>query len=93
MKKYSILIAVLVLTAALLAGCRRPGAAPTELPPTQGATLMPTTAPTTVPTTMPTTLPTAESPMETATDGTDMENSTGTGATDAAPGSRMIGAK
>ena len=37
MKKYSILIAVLVLTAAFLTGCRRPGATPTELPPHSGS--------------------------------------------------------
>ena len=91
MKKYSILIAVLVLTTALLAGCRRPGAAPTELPPTQGPTLMPTTVPTSAPTTMPTTLPTTEAPTETSDDIIDStEAETGTGAT-ANNNSRMIG--
>ena len=55
MKKYGILISVLVLTAALMTGCRRPDVPPTELPSTQGATMMPTTEPTTAPTTLPTT--------------------------------------
>ena len=61
MKKYGILIASLVLTAALLTGCRNPNIKPTELPPTQGATM----APTTTPTTLPTTVPTTEMPTET----------------------------
>ena len=79
MKKYSILIAVLVLTTVLFAGCRRPGAAPTELPPTQGPTLMPTTVPTTAPTTMPTTIPTTEAPTDASgdiIDGTETEAGT-----------------
>lgn len=92
MKKYGILITLLVLTATLLAGCRRPGPEPTELPSTQGATLIPTTAPTTVPTTMPTT----EAPTETMTGATgDAETETGMGdnSTDAtgANRSRMPG--
>lgn len=64
MKKYGILISVLVLTATLLAGCRRPDPNPTELPSTQGATIMPTTAPTT----MPTVAPTTESAMDSTGD-------------------------
>ena len=74
MKKYGILIALLVLTATLLAGCRRPSPMPTELPPTQGATLIPTTEATTIPTTLPMT----EAPIETM-DGTldGMETETG----------------
>ena len=67
MKKYGILITLLVLTATLLAGCRRPSPEPSELPSTQGATLIPTTEATTIPTTMPTT----EAPTET------MEGTTG----------------
>ena len=74
MKKYGILITLMVLTATLLAGCRRPAAAPTELPPTQGATLIPTTEATTVPTTMPMT----EAPTETMDTATgDAETETG----------------
>lgn len=57
MKKYGILVLVLVLTATVLAGCRNPDIKPTELPPTQGATMAPTTVPTTLPTTVPTTVP------------------------------------
>lgn len=57
MKKYGILITTLVLAATMLTGCRNRNVAPTELPPTQGATLAPTTAPTTMPTTMPATMP------------------------------------
>lgn len=57
MKKYGIFAAMLVLTLTLLAGCRKSNAAPTELPPTTGATIAPTTVPTTMPTTMPTTVP------------------------------------
>ena len=98
MKKYSILIALLVLTMALLTGCRRPGATPTELPPPQGATLMPTTAPTTMPTTVPTTLPATEMPTDGTGEGsapTETEHGSGTGATDATSNSRshMNGAK
>ncbi len=63
MKKYGILITVLVLTAVLLTGCRGSNNAPTELPPTTGATL-PTTMPTTMPTTAPTVAPTTEAPMD-----------------------------
>ena len=66
MKKYSILLTLLVLTLALLTGCRNPNVQPTELPPTQGATMAPTTAPTTMPTTVPTTVPPTE--MTDATD-------------------------
>ena len=76
MKKFSILLTLLVLTAALLAGCRNPNVQPTELPPTQGATMAPTTAPTTMPTTMPTTVPPTEMP-----DATDEGGTTETGGT------------
>lgn len=95
MKKYSILIALLVLTTALLTGCRRPGATPTELPPTQGATMMPTTEATTMPTTAPTTMPATEMPTGDAANPSETENGSGTGATDDATGSRssMTGAK
>lgn len=91
MKKYSILIALLVLTTALLAGCRRPGAAPTELPPTQGATLMPTTEQTTAPTTIPTTQPSTEMPTGATGEGTsptETENGPNTGATNETANSR-----
>lgn len=92
MKKYAILITLLVLTATLLAGCRRPGSEPTELPSTQGATLMPTTAPTTAPTTLPAT----EAPTETmdgATDNAETETGMAGDATDetSANRSRMPG--
>ncbi len=80
MKKYGILIAVLVLTAALLTGCRNPGTTPTELPSTQGATLMPTTEATTMPTTMPTT----ETPTSAATE-TDGAGSEGNGGGESNP--------
>ena len=69
MKKCSILFTILVLTAALLTGCRNPNTAPTELPPTVGPTIMPSTAPTTMPTTMPTTLPTTEATMDSTENG------------------------
>lgn len=72
MKKYGILVTLLVLTVTLLAGCRRPEPEPSTLPSTQGATLIPTTEATTVPTTMPTT----EAPTETmdgATGGAETE--------------------
>ena len=98
MKKYSILIALLVLTMALLAGCRRPGATPTELPPTQGATLMPTTEATTMPTTVPTTQPATEMPTGDtgeSTDPSETENGPNTGATNDSANSRnrMTGSK
>lgn len=80
MKKYGILFTILVLTAALLTGCRNPNTAPTELPPTVGPTIMPTTEAITMPTTMPTTLPTTEA----ATDGTENGGTNGTGAESAA---------
>ena len=77
MRKYSILIAVMVLTTVLFTGCRRKTPTPTELPPTQGTTLMPTTIPTTIPTTAPTTEaptivtdPTIETGTVNPTDGT-----------------------
>lgn len=54
MKKYSILALALVLTAALLTGCRRPMAEPTTVP-TTPATIAPTTMPSTVPETVPAT--------------------------------------
>ena len=91
MKKYSILIALLVLTMALLTGCRRPGATPTELPPTQGATLMPTTEATTMPTTVPTTMPATEMPTGATGEGTapaETENGPNTGATNESTNSR-----
>lgn len=47
MKKYSILAVILVLTASVLAGCRRPMAEPTTVPTTH-ATTVPTTVPATV---------------------------------------------
>ena len=98
MKKYSILVALLVLTTALLTGCRRPGATPTELPPTQGATLMPTTEATTMPTTAHTTMPATEMPTGSAgvgTDPTETENASNTGATNETTNSRsrMTGGK
>lgn len=91
MKKYSILIALLVLTVSLMTGCRRPGSQPTELPPTQAPTLMPTTAPTT----MPTTIPTTEAPTEAAGDATGSEETENGSATDVTTGERsqMAGSK
>ena len=79
MRKFSILLTLLVLTAALLTGCRNPNIQPTELPPTQGATMAPTTAPTTMPTTVPTTVPPTE-----MTAATDDANATGNGTDSAA---------
>jgi hypothetical protein len=89
MKKYGIFAAVLVLTLALLTGCRKSNAAPTELPPTTGATIVPTTAPTTIPTTIPTTVP----PTDMTEDFVPTEHETG--ATDSTIGarSRMPGVK
>lgn len=86
MKKYGILFTVLVLTATLLTGCRRPNTEPTELPPTVGPTVMPTTVPTTVP---PTVAPTTEAPMNT-TGGTETGTTedNGTGVTDATDNAR-----
>ena len=91
MKKISILLTLLVLTAALLTGCRNPNVQPTELPPTQGATMAPTTMPTTIPTTVPTTVPTTAAP-DATDDSIATEND---GATDdtAASRSRMPGMK
>ena len=65
MKKYTVLILSLVLTASLFTGCRsrKPNMTPTSMP-TTAPTTQPTTAPTTAPTTMPTTAPTTE-PKET----------------------------
>lgn len=59
MKKYTVLILSLVLTAGLFTGCRsrKPDMTPTSLP-TTVPTTQATTAPTTAPTTMPTTAPT-----------------------------------
>lgn len=94
MKKLSILLTLLVLTAALLTGCRNPNVQPTELPPTQGATMAPTTMPTTMPTTVPTTVPPTE--MTGATDeGNSMENGGNGGTTEDTAGarSRMPGMK
>ena len=81
MKKYSILVALLVLTVALLTGCRRSSAKPTELPPTQGATLMPTTEPTTIPTTLPTTAPSTAVPTGENINPGETETGNSTGAT------------
>lgn len=58
MKKYAILAAMLVLTAAVLAGCRNPNTDATQAP-TQSVTL-PTIAPTTPHTSQPTTPATEE---------------------------------
>ena len=92
MKKFSILLTLLILTTALLTGCRNPNVKPTELPPTQGATMAPTTAPTTMPTTVPTTVPPTE-----MTDATDDSNVTENGgnSTEGTVGtrSRMPGVK
>lgn len=88
MKKYSILVALLVLTTALMTGCRRRGATPTELPPTQGATLMPTTEVTTIPTTLPTTTPVTEVPTGEGTNPSETENGSNTGATNETTASR-----
>ena len=96
MKKYSILLTVLVLTAALLTGCRRPGDAPTELPSTQGATLMPTTEATTMPTTAPTTMPATEMPTGATGESanpSESEDGSGTGTANATTDSRMTGGK
>ena len=89
MKKYGIFAAMLVLTLTLLAGCRKSNAAPTELPPTTGATIAPTTVPTTMPTTMPTTVP----PTDMTEDSAATEH--GTTATEGTKGarSRMPGMK
>ena len=91
MKKYGILVLVLVLTATVLAGCRNPDIKPTELPPTQGATMAPTTAPTTMPTTVPTTIP--ETDAGSASDATgDMSGENGSsGATTATEGNASRG--
>ena len=89
MKKFSILLTILVLTAALLTGCRNPNIKPTELPPPQGATMAPTTMPTTMPTTVPTTVPPTV-----VTDATDDSNATDdTTDETAANRSRMPGMK
>ena len=60
MKKYGIFAAVVVLTLALMTGCRNPNIKPTELPPTTGAVIMPTTEATTMPSSAPTTVPPAD---------------------------------
>ena len=91
MKKYGILILVLVLTATVLTGCRNPDIKPTELPPTQGATMAPTTVPTTIPTTVPTTVPDTETGI-----GTDATGDTGIDSTATegnSPRGRMPGMK
>lgn len=86
MKKYGILFTVLVLTAALLTGCRQPNTAPTELPPTVGPTVMPTTEPTTIPTTV---APTTEAPVDaTSNTETGAAESNGTDATDTTDNAR-----
>ena len=63
MKKFLSIAFVLVLTVAVLAGCRSNKPAPTTVPtaPPTRATTAPTTAPTTLPTTAPTTQPTQPS--------------------------------
>lgn len=82
MKKYTILILSLVLTASLFTGCRskKPDMTPTSLP-TVAPTTMPTTAPTTAPT-VPSTAATTE-PKETIDHGNgprdDMESTETTG--------------
>ena len=93
MKKYGIFAAMLVLTLTLQAGCRKSNAAPTELPPTTGATIAPTTVPTTIPTTMPTTMPTTVPPTDVTEDSAATEH--GTTATEGTIGarSRMPGMK
>ena len=93
MKKYGILITVLVLTAALMCGCRRPVVEPTELPSTQGATLMPTTEPTTMPTTTPTTVVPTETSGDAAGNETGVagtENGINSDTTDATSGVRSL---
>ena len=94
MRKFSILLTLLVLTAALLTGCRNPNVQPTELPPTQGATMAPTTAPTTMPTTVPTTVPPTQMP-EVTGDSNTTENGSNRDATEDTAGtrSRMPGMK
>ena len=83
MKKYGILITTLMLAATMLTGCRNRNVTPTELPPTQGATLAPTTAPATMPTTMPTTMPETDATQDmTGSEGTENGGSSdATGAT------------
>lgn len=64
MKKLTIVLTVLVLTAAMATGCgcRNSKPMPTTMPTvaTTVPTTLPTTAPTTMPTTEPTTMPTIE---------------------------------
>lgn len=78
MKKYAILAAMLVLTAAVLAGCRNPNTDPTVAP-TQSVTL-PTIAPTTPHTSQPT-IPATQEPTigEGGTMPSDATGSTGEG--------------
>ena len=73
MKKYSLLILVLVLTALLITGCRRKNTLPTT--PSTMPTTMPTTTPTTAPT-VPTTQATQPSTQATTEQETNASDST-----------------
>lgn len=81
MKKYSILAAVLVLTATMFAGCRNPGMEPTVLPSTH-VTTAPSTAAPTEHTTVPTTEHFTENTHGTTATEHATENTHGTTATD-----------
>ena len=70
MKRITMIAAVFLLCAAMLAGCRGGNVAPSTLPSTTGATIMPTTQSTLPSTTRATTAPTTEATMPNTTDGT-----------------------
>ena len=79
MKRITFMAAVFVLCAAMLAGCRSGNEAPSTLPSTTGATLMPTTQTTAPSTTQATVMPTTEATLPGTSEGTtDPTGQTGT---------------